>query len=114
MTQHQKILKLMFDRRDDQIWFFPYDFMPPRLPMGHPCFVGYEASARVTELAKKYPDMIASERAGKYIKRRINWEDSATWFTGLPKDLKQIMSGHSIISAIPPSGPVLPKEAHHG
>lgn len=69
MTQYQKILKVMI--RGGDRWYFPQDFMQKNLG---PCFVGYEASARLSELAKKYPDVFISERDGKYMKRRLDRE----------------------------------------
>lgn len=86
LTQHQKILTTMC-RNQDQEWWFPYDFMGDMLG---DLFVGYEASARLSELAKDYPDMIASEQAGKYIKRRVRFETIEQWFPELPKDLRYV------------------------
>jgi hypothetical protein len=87
-TQHQKILGLMIARKDKQEWFFAYDFMPPRLSLDYVYCVGYEATARFAELAGKYPEMIESQNAGKYKKRRILWDDMAKWLPLLPKDLR--------------------------
>lgn len=87
-TQHQKILGLMISRRDKQEWFFAYDFMPPRLSLDYIYCVGYEATARFAELAGKYPDMIESQSAGKYKKRRILWDNMSVWLPQLPKDLR--------------------------
>lgn len=91
LTQHQKILIRMSRLKDEQEWFFPYDFMPPKLPLTHDLCVGYEASARLTELATDYPDMIESQPDGKYKKRRVRWETMAQWFPNLPKDLRYAM-----------------------
>src|SRR3990167_8608144 len=85
LSQVQKIVSLMCKRKDSQEWFIPSDFMDPQLDY---LFVGYEASARFSELAKKYPDMVQSMPAGKYTKRRIRWETVDQWFSGLPKDLR--------------------------
>lgn len=63
MTQYQKILALVMRRRKIQIWFTASDFMKPELG---DLFVGYEASARVSELIKKYPDAFNIRRDGKY------------------------------------------------
>lgn len=66
MTQHEKILKHMATEPDR--WWLPQDFMRPELGE---LFVGYEASARLSELAKLYPDKIESRRQGKYMARRL-------------------------------------------
>lgn len=83
-SQQQKILTVMARGAPDK-WFFPYDFM--RDDMGD-LFVGYEASARLSELAHDYPEMVESQRDGKYIKRRLRMELIADWMSLLPKDLR--------------------------
>lgn len=85
MTQHEKIAALMI-RNKQQTWFFPYDFMPPRLPMEHECFVGYEATARISELADKFPEMIEKGREGKYRKIRFRFENTQEIIAKLPID----------------------------
>jgi hypothetical protein len=85
-TQHEKILSIMFSDTTGK-WFFPYDFMQPG--MGD-MFVGYEASARLSELAKEYPYMIESLRDGKYIKRRVRLDDDRQWLFSLPEYLKKL------------------------
>lgn len=86
LTQHQKILMTMC-RANQKDWFLPADFMDPHLDG---LFVGYEASARLSELATEYPDMIESQRDGKYIKRRLRMETMNTWLPLLAKDLRYI------------------------
>ena len=61
----------MIRRRMDQEWFLPHHFMQTTLG-DH--FVGYEASARLSELAKRFK-WIVSERDGKYMKRKIDWQE---------------------------------------
>lgn len=69
LTQHQKILNHMAS--DPTRWWLPQDFMRPELGE---LFVGYEASARLSELAKLHPDKIESQRQGKYMARRLKPE----------------------------------------
>lgn len=71
-TQQEKIVSLMIRRRGQQEWFLPQDFMKPEL---NHLFVGYEASARLSELAKEYPFIIESRREGKYMARRFRFEN---------------------------------------
>lgn len=85
LSQAQKIITLMAKRKDSQAWFIPPDFMDPNLDY---LFVGYEASARFSELAKKHPEMMESRPSTKYVKRRIRWESMDQWFGSLPKDLR--------------------------
>lgn len=86
LTQRQKILTIMC-RSAPNDWFFPYDFMDQN--MGD-LFVGYEASARLSELASSYPEMVESEHAGKYIRRRLRLTELDGWFEVLPKDLRYV------------------------
>lgn len=86
LTQHQKILMLIC-KNPDKKWWLPHDFMHERL--GY-LFVGYEASARLSELAHDYPYMIESKTEGKYKARRIRFENIGQWFPDLPKELRYI------------------------
>ena len=87
MRQIEKIFALMCYNREKREWFFPPDFMKPELG---DLFVGYEASARLSDLARKYPDMIESLKRGKYMYRRIKWEKRGLWIDSLPENLRSI------------------------
>lgn len=87
MKQAEKILSLMCHNRQRN-WFYPPDFMKSNLGE---FFVGYEASARLSELASKYPGMIASKRRDQYMYRRIRWEDKDNWLPLLPDNLRRIV-----------------------
>lgn len=71
-------------------WYLPQDFMRPY--QGE-LFVGYEASARLSELGSKYKDLIESKRDGKYVARRIRWErsDIKDVINSLPMELSFVM-----------------------
>lgn len=86
-SQHQKILTVMARGEPDK-WYFPYDFM--RDDLGD-LFVGYEASARLSELAHDYPEMMESRRDGKYFKRRLRMATMSEWLGLLPKDLRYVL-----------------------
>lgn len=86
MTQAKNILEHMLREKDRQTWFYPPDFMRG----GMQNFVGYEASARLSELASDYPDMIESRRRGKYMERRIRFETIPLWWPQLPEDYQQL------------------------
>ena len=88
LSQQQKVLTIMCQGTADQ-WYHPYDFMQPSLGT---LFVGYEASARLSELAKGYPEMIESQRSGKYMKRRIRRDTVKQWLPRLPRDLQQVFN----------------------
>ena len=63
-------------RNRDKEWWLPQDFQ--RNGLGE-LFVGYEASARLSELAKDF-NCIESEQFGKYKRRKINTTDIAKEF----------------------------------
>lgn len=96
-SQQQKILTLMC-RFKEKEWWFPYDFM---LPEQGDLFVGYEASARLSELRKDYPDMIEGEYAGKYIRSRLCFETITEWLPLLPKDLRYVFHRTGLTEGLP-------------
>ena len=87
MKQTEKIFALMCYNRTKKMWWYPPDFMKES---NGAFFVGYEASARLSELARNYPDMIESHSEGKYIYRRIRWSNIGNWFNQLPENLQAI------------------------
>lgn len=88
LTQHQKIVAEMCLRNSKE-WWLPSDFMK-----GGEFFVGYEASARLSELQRENPTMFESRRAGKYMERRIRFEDGKTWYPEVSKELQLIVKLH--------------------
>lgn len=68
MKQCDIILKVMLTRKDVK-WWYAKDFQH------EPYFVGYEASARMSELAMMYPEILISERDGRFRTLRVNWKN---------------------------------------
>lgn len=87
MGQRAKILRFM--ALDPTKWYYPYDFMPPRMDINNQYFVGYEASARLSELSADYPDMLEVKQDGKYKCRRFNLRQHGLWWPKLPIELQQ-------------------------
>lgn len=87
LTQQQKIVARMC-QHSDKMWWLPTDFM--RSDAGE-FFVGYEASARLSELQRENPEMFESRRAGKYMERRICFETGKEWYPKLSKDLQAMV-----------------------
>lgn len=87
MKQTEKIFALMCYNRNNRSWWYPPMFMKETLGE---FFVGYEASARLSELASKYPDMVESQKRDKYMWRRIRWETYDDWIRKLPQNLQDI------------------------
>lgn len=83
-TQHQKIIFQMLHGPKGK-WWYPYEFMHE----GTRYFVGYEASARLSELAHDYPEMIETKQEGKYKVRRIKTENVDQWLPLLPREIRQ-------------------------
>jgi hypothetical protein len=67
MNQHDIILRAMLFHKEKKTWTAK-DFQK------EPFFVGYEASPRMSELAKMYPDLLIIGRDGKFRTLSINWK----------------------------------------
>ena len=66
-SQYDIILKAMLENKK-RIWWSAKDFQ------NEPYFVGYEASARMSELFQKYDDLFIVGRDGRFRILSINWE----------------------------------------
>lgn len=82
LTQHQKIVAMICSNHE-KMWWLPSDFMK-----GGEFFVGYEASARLSELQSDNPEMFESRQAGRFKERRICFETGKDWYANAPKDLQ--------------------------
>lgn len=69
MSQYDVILKAMLENRTKAIWTAK-DFQNGQY------FVGYEASARMSELSSLYPTLFNVGKDGRFRTLSINWEDS--------------------------------------
>ena len=87
-TQQEKILRLMCARRQQE-WWRPPDFMKEELGE---LFVGYEASARLSDLAHDFPAMIETRLRGNHKERRIRWETKDQWAFLLPPAIRDIIN----------------------
>ena len=65
--QQEMILRAMFNHPDKKFWLAK-DFMQGEY------FVGYEASARMSELLKLYPNALIGTKDGRYRVISINWK----------------------------------------
>lgn len=90
MKQSEKIVTIMAQkhRTSSKVWFVPSDFM--KQDLGE-LFVGYEASARFSELARDYPHMFTSTKLGKFMSRKINWGTIDDWIDDIPVNLRNIV-----------------------
>ena len=78
----------MVRRYGEQEWFYPYDFMPPRLGMGDECFVGYEATARLSEIHRGSFKLTEAVRDGKYKKHRLILDNVRAHLHEIPEDMR--------------------------
>lgn len=67
MKQCDIILKAMLKNKDIKYWYAK-DFQHA------PYFVGYEASARMSDLKRMYPDIVIAEQDKRFRTLRINWK----------------------------------------
>jgi len=66
MKQYDIILTAMLNHPERVMWTAK-DFQDGKY------FVGYEASARMSELAKLYPDLLIVGRQGRFRTLSVNW-----------------------------------------
>ena len=71
MKQYQIILKAMLENPTRITWTAK-DFQSGKY------FVGYEASARMSELVKMYPTLLKAGKDGRFRTLEINWDDKET------------------------------------
>lgn len=67
MKQKDIILKAMLQNKN-RIWWSAKDFQ------NDPYFVGYEATARISEIANLYDDLIKVGKDGRFRVISINWD----------------------------------------
>lgn len=77
-TQVQKIIAHIFYHPEKE-WWYAADFMQPHMPYEHPHYVGYEATARMSDAITKYNDqddaikLFDVEKDGKFRIVRVKW-----------------------------------------
>ena len=68
MKQYDIILYVMLKHPEIK-WWYAKDFQHGNY------FVGYEASARMSELVQMYPNVLIAERDGRFRTLRVNWKN---------------------------------------
>lgn len=89
LSSHEKIVAIMANNKDKK-WWYVHEI----INAGNATdvwFIGYEGSARMAELNKKFPDMFETLDDGKFKKRRIRWEAMPEWFNDLPTSYRHII-----------------------
>ena len=67
-TQHNIILRAMLNNKWKKVWTAK-DFQRP------PFFIGYEASARMSELMKMYPEILIVGKRDRFRTLSVNWDN---------------------------------------
>ena len=68
LSQCDAILKAMLENKDKKVWTAK-DFQSGKY------FVGYEASARMSDLSRLYPDLFTVGKEGRFRTLSINWSN---------------------------------------
>lgn len=71
MTQCEVILTAMLENKDKEIWTAS-DFQSGKY------FVGYEASARMSDLIRLHPNVFTVGKLDRFRTLKINWEAEET------------------------------------
>jgi hypothetical protein len=67
MSQCDIILKAMLENKHKKVWKAT-DFLSGKY------FVGYEATARMSDLLRMYPDLVIAGKDGRFRTLSINWK----------------------------------------
>lgn len=84
LTQHQKILAMMCSDPSKK-WWRASDFQKPGVDG---LFVGYEATARLSELDGDNPGLFERRKNDRFVERRVCFETGKEWYPTLSKDLQ--------------------------
>lgn len=68
VSQCLKILKIMLEHKEKKVWKAS-DFQSGEF------FVGYEATARMSDLMRIYPDKFIVGKDGRFRTLQLNWEN---------------------------------------
>ena len=81
LTQCDVILKAMLENKDKDVWTAK-DFQSGKY------FVGYEASARMSDLIRMYPDLLIVGKEGRFRTLTIDWDKE--------QEIKEMLERYSI------------------
>ena len=88
LTQQEKILALLALKNEPGRFYKPQELMDdPRL------FVGYEATARISEVVADYPTLVEPKKVGKYRLIRFRFENlrNPETLAALPKRIRSVL-----------------------
>jgi hypothetical protein len=96
LTQYEKIMVIMFrhyKNRDEIKWWRASDFQKEMFGL----FIGYEASARMSEIVKSFPFAFEVRRNGRFREIKFNFSNAQNIYKQLPHVLAKHLVRESII-----------------
>ena len=78
-TQCETIIQAMLDHPEKE-WWYASDFQKRAY------FVGYEATARMSDISREYPSLVDVGRDGRFRILRIRWENVEENGWHIPKE----------------------------
>lgn len=84
-TQCELILKAMLENKDIEWW-------NAKMFQNGKWFIGYEASARMSDLVRTYPDLFEKGRDGRFRLLKINWKNEK-----LINELKEMLEIKKVV-----------------
>lgn len=78
-TQCETIIQAMLDHPEKE-WWYASDFQ------NGPYFVGYEATARMSDIVREYPSLVDVDKDGRFRILRIRWENVEENGWHIPKE----------------------------
>jgi hypothetical protein len=91
-TQVEKVIRLMA-RRHTQEWFNAIDFQKSGLEPD--VFVGYEATARISDVMRQFPTLVDVKRDGKYRYIKLNPIKQIIADPAIPGYIKEIIKAEA-------------------
>lgn len=88
MTQQQKIVAIMCQNSNFKKWWKAQDLM--NAGEGH-LFIGYEATARLSEIIQEFPQMFEVKKEGRFRLARMRFENGSEWYNTIPKELQSVI-----------------------
>lgn len=95
-SAHEKLIGLLIEKRNQKVWFRASDLQFGENPR---FYVGYEATARISELVRDIPAMFESRRDGRFLERRVRYEAISEWWNLLPSTMKVLFEDAGITGA---------------
>lgn len=78
-TQCETIIQAMLDHPEKE-WWYASDFQKGAY------FVGYEATARMSDIVREYPSLVDVDKDGRFRILRIRWENVEENGWHIPKE----------------------------